>query len=416
MLHKPNQDNLSNQDMTINVSKSQVHIEDMHRGIVICGNPISPKVNQTLASLLDPLIKKNHSLCIYDSHYPLLATELSKLISDEQDSRQTSTDRAPSYHLLDLDNAGHSIRINPIHPDRIKSLREAHRLAEMLTQCMTVPQVTGMYCFGYFEQAATRVLSAAIYYLVKYEPDLADLPHVFCFLIDNTDKLSLLDTMMEDVELRQYLSVFKPAMENRDKSQLEAMIGELCVRLAYMMSIEACWIFSGDTLPEKILNTAPGNTQRLVIASHPAQTDLRPWAYIPWFNFMVSYMTDYFTHGHQLDHAGKAVIIEGMDQLYIPVLPTAIGLARNSRTSLILNPLFKSNLQLRYGFDELGTILQPDSKKTCIKQDKKSFVQSFCDTYEGKNTVTFKKKLKNNYCRILNETRKLMAKRGKRQL
>ena len=398
------------ENLTIATKNGLILIDNIYRGIAVCGKPDSQEVRDILISIIDTLIKKECSLCVFDSQFPWLTKELDKITSNS--AKQSLPN--PFYYLLDLCDTEHSIRINPIHPDRIKSLMDAYYAADRLVQSMSVPKEGNVCGYSYFHESSVIFLSAVIYYLIKHKPSLADLPHVFRLIVDSADRMSLLGIMMKDVELEKHLRIFRPAFMNKDYCMLEGMTGELRVRLSKMLSVEACWVFSGDKLPERVMKGNQYMPLRLIIANHPNQTDLDPWAYVPWFNFIVSYMTEYFTHEHQHNHTGKAVIVEGVDQLFIPKLLKAIGLARSSDTSLILNPIYQSNLRQRYGFDELGTILQTSARNPRITQRGTSYSSETISPEQDRSS--HERRLQANYNRIKKEIQELVYTENKRVL
>lgn len=256
------------------------------------------------------------------------------------------------YITLDLNDIQHSVRINPIHPSEIKSLADANHIAELLVQSLVVPKEGNKISF--FEAVTNLVLTAAIYYWVKHYPKKADLPHVFWFLIGSNNLLKPLKIMMKDPELEKILSVIKAQITNNAVNELEAMLEELIVRIARISTPESYWIFSGKETPKTLSKTQSEEPLRLVVAN---QHGLHNQVTVPWYNFTLSYITHYFIENGTNSNAVSSVIIEGMENLYIPKLAQYIATARAFHTSLILNTDSTNHLKDVYNIDCIPNLI-----------------------------------------------------------
>ena len=200
------------------VWKGYLTLENLFRGLLVCGVPGSGKSFGVIMPIIRQMIAKSFTMCLYDLKYP----DLGK-IAYYHYSLHAKKNKNHSFHVINLNDPKRSRRVNPFKPEYISTLADASETAEALVEALK----KGDKSAGsdqFFTQSAINFLAACIYFFSKHKQGkYSTLPHVLAFL--NLSYDHIFTVLFTNPELASLLSPFMSAYKAKAFDQLEGQIG-----------------------------------------------------------------------------------------------------------------------------------------------------------------------------------------------
>ena len=325
------------------VHKGFITLENLFRGLLVCGVPGSGKSYGIIMPIIRQMIAKSFTLCLYDLKYP----DLGK-IAYYHFNLQRKKGKAKNYnfHVINLNDPQYSRRINPFKPQYIQTLADASETAEALVEALKKgDKSTGSDQF--FTQSAVNFLSACIYFFSKYENGkYSSLPHVLAFLNLSYDQI--FSVLFSNPELASLLSPFMSAYKAKAFDQLEGQVGTLKIFISRMATKETFWIFSANDFDLRI--SSPESPAILVLANDPSTQSINSAC----LSIVLNRVTKLINTKGNLP---VGLVVDEAPSIYIHKVEVLLAQARSNLSAVVLGlqelPMFRQ----QYGKETADTII-----------------------------------------------------------
>jgi len=319
-----------------------INIVNPFRGTILIGTPGSGKSYGVVNPFIRQMIAKEFCCCVYDYKFP----DLGKVAYYHYLlAKQQGKCKQHGFHVINLNEAERSRRINPWRSDYLKTLADASESAEGLVEAMKKGDKSGG-SDQFFTQSAINFLAACIFFFSKYEQGkYSSLPHVLSFL--NHSYEDIFNTLFSEPELVSLLSPFKSAFMASAFDQLEGQVGTLKIFISRLATKETFWVFSGDDFNLKISD--PASPGILVIANDPNTQNINSACY----SVVLNRLTKLINNKGNLP---SALIIDEIPTLYTHKIENLIAVARSNKVAILMGLQELPQFNQQFGKETAATI------------------------------------------------------------
>lgn len=244
------------------VRKGYILIENIFRGLLLCGVPGSGKSFGIIMPIIRQMLANSFTMCLYDLKYPDLGqiAYYHYLLA-----KQNGRCKNYRFHVINLNEPEKSRRVNPLKREYLNTLADASETAEALVEALKKGDKSGG-SDQFFTQSAINFLAACIYFFSSYQDGrYSSLPHVLAFL--NLSYEQIFTVLFSNGELASLLSPFMSAYKAKSYDQLEGQVGTLKIFISRMATKETFWVFGADDFELQVSN--PKHPGVLVLANDP---------------------------------------------------------------------------------------------------------------------------------------------------
>lgn len=322
------------------VNKGFICLENLFRGLLVCGVPGSGKSFGVIMPIIRQMINKSFTMCLYDLKYP----DLGK-IAYYHYSKMVEKGYGHKFHVINLNEPQKSRRVNPFKPEYIKTLADASETAEALVEALK----KGDKSAGsdqFFTQSAINFLAACIYYFSKYQQGrYSSFPHVLAFL--NLSYDHIFTVLFSNNELASLLSPFMSAYKAKAFDQLEGQVGTLKIFISRMATKETFWVFSGDDFDLRI--SSPKCPSILVLANDPSTQSINSAC----LSIVLNRVTKLINTKGNLP---IGLVVDEAPSVYIHKIDVLLAQARSNLSAVVLGIQELPMLRQQYGKEAADTI------------------------------------------------------------
>lgn len=323
------------------VWKGFITLENLFRGLLVCGVPGSGKSFGVIMPIIRQMIAKSFTMCLYDLKYP----DLGK-IAYYHYSINAKKNNNHSFHVINLNDPKKSRRVNPFKPEYISSLADASETAEALVEALKKgDKAAGSDQF--FTQSAINFLAACIYFFSKHKQGkYSTLPHVLAFL--NLSYDHIFTVLFSNPELASLLSPFMSAYKAKAFDQLEGQVGTLKIFISRMATKETFWVFSADDFDLRI--SSPSSPAILVLANDPSTQSINSAC----LSIVLNRVTKLINTKGNLP---VGLIVDEAPSVYIHRVEVLLAQARSNLSAVVLGLQELPMLRQQYGKETADTII-----------------------------------------------------------
>lgn len=324
------------------VRKGYIRIENIFRGLLLCGVPGSGKSFGIIMPIIRQMLAKSFTLCLYDLKYP----DLGKVAYYHYlRARESGRCRNYRFHVINLNDPAKSRRVNPLKRAYLHSLADAGETAEALVEALKKSDRSGG-SDQFFTQSAINLLTACIFFFSRYQGGrYSSLPHVLAFL--NLPYDQIFKVLFSNQELSSLLSPFMSAYQAKAFDQLEGQIGTLKIFISRMATKETFWVFGADDFELQISH--PKHPGILVLASDPSTQRTNSACLSVVLNRVTKLIN---TKGN----LPSALVVDEAPSLYIHRIDLLVAQARSNLSGVVLGMQELPMLRQQYGKERADTI------------------------------------------------------------
>lgn len=327
--------------------KGWINIINPFRGTLVLGVPGSGKSFCIVNPYIKQLSDKGFSMVVYDYKFP----DLSK-IAYYYFLKNKSKGVLPvnaQFNVVNFNDVEHSVRINPLKPEYIKSLADAIETAEALIESLKRGTAEGGND-KFFTQSAINFLASIIFFFTKYENGkYSDLPHVLAFI--NLHYSEIFNVLYTEPELNSLLSPFRTAFDNKAFEQLEGQIGTLKVQISRLATKESFWVFTEDeNNPVNLKVSDNDNPSYLMIANSPETQNINSALNALVLNRLVRLV-------NSKGNRPCAIVVDELPTVFFHGLANLLATARSNKVAVLLALQELPQLKEQYGDKAANVIL-----------------------------------------------------------
>lgn len=305
------------------------------RGILISGSAGSGKSVSIVRPIMRSAAQKFYCGILYDFKYPTLTEELAGYMEHYYNP-------LPLY-TIDFYNMKRTHRVNPLHPDYIKTSAQAEEYAYSIVQNLIPESIEKP---DFWIRSSTSYLKAIIYFLARHLPNLSSFPHVVAFCLQDIEKT--LPVLAADRQTKGMVQSLIEAHQRKADNQLTGVISTLQVAISKLNSPEIFYVLSGNDFSLDI--NKPGESKWLVLANHPTETETTA----PLFSLITTVATKLM---NQPDKLHSMIILDEAPTLFIPNLEHLPATARSNKISLVYCAQDDSQIVKSYGETKTQVII-----------------------------------------------------------
>lgn len=323
------------------VWKGFITLENLFRGLLVCGVPGSGKSFGIIMPIIRQMIAKSFTMCLYDLKYP----DLGK-IAYYHYSIHSKKNPNQNFHVINLNDPQKSRRVNPFKPEYISSLADASETAEALVEALKKgDKAAGSDQF--FTQSAINFLAACIYFFSKHKHGkYSTLPHVLAFL--NLSYDHIFTVLFSNPELASLLSPFMSAYKAKAFDQLEGQVGTLKIFISRMATKETFWVFAENDFDLRI--SSPKSPAILVLANDPSTQSINSAC----LSIVLNRVTKLINTKGNLP---VGLIVDEAPSVYIHRVEVLLAQARSNLSAVVLGLQELPMLRQQYGKETADTII-----------------------------------------------------------
>lgn len=315
----------------------QIDVINPFAGIFICGGAGAGKS----ASLVEPIIQqaaaKGTTGVVYDFKFP----ELAKVVENAY-QHQTEIER---YYIA-FNDIAHSDKVNPIHPDIMKSAAFAREFATVVLNNINRQSFTKP---DFWSDNSLVFLTAVFWFLRNNAPDYCTLPHAISLIMDDrTDKLiSLLQT---DDQCADLISPLAASIRSGANQQTAGVISSLQISLNKINTPEIYYLIGDNKNSIKLNLNSPESKAILTIGNDPTLSS----TYSPIISLIVTAASRLMnTPGRE----ESMLLIDEFPTLILPGIEQIPATARSNKISVVLAAQDIAQIIDTYGRDKTESLL-----------------------------------------------------------
>jgi len=324
------------------VRKGFLSIENIFRGLILCGVPGSGKSFGVIMPIIRQMLANSFTMCLYDLKYPDLGkVAYYHYLLAKQDNRCKDY----KFHVINLNDPAKSRRVNPMKREYLGTLADASETAEALVEALKKGDKSGG-SDQFFTQSAVNFLAACIFFFSRYEDGrYSSLPHVLAFL--NLSYEQIFTVLFSNGELSSLLSPFMSAYKAKAFDQLEGQVGTLKIFISRMATKETFWVFAGDDFELQVSN--PKHPGVLVLANDPSTQSINSACLSVVLNRVTKLIN---TKGN----LPIGLVVDEAPSLYIHRVDLLVAQSRSNFSGVVLGLQELPMLRQQYGKETAETI------------------------------------------------------------
>lgn len=322
--------------LTLETSGEPLHIQNPFRGILCIGGAGSGKSESVLRQLLRSATQNDFCGLIYDFKAPTLTDELRGYLNAKNGLKTPLN--AISFH-----DPERSHRVNPLHPDYIRSASHAREYATALINNLLPESLERK---DFWTRSCTGILAAVMFYLAKEQPQLCTLPHAVALIL--TDEGRILGLLSKNLQSLGMVKSLETAVRNSSTEQLSGVIATLQDAMSVLNTPELFWVMSGNDFSLRLNDPAAPAWLSLGNSAELADT------YSPALSLIATVALK------QMNRAGghpSLVLLDEAPTLYIPKLETIPATGRSNKIGLGFFAQDTSQIVAQYGQKNADVIL-----------------------------------------------------------
>lgn len=324
------------------VRKGYILIENIFRGLLLCGVPGSGKSFGVIMPIIRQMLANSFTLCLYDLKYP----DLGKIAYYHYLlAKQNGRCKNYRFHVINLNEPEKSRRVNPLKRKYLNTLADASETAEALVEALKKGDKSGG-SDQFFTQSAVNFLAACIFFFSRYKDGrYSTLPHVLAFL--NLSYEQIFTVLFSNKELASLLSPFMSAYKAKAFDQLEGQVGTLKIFISRMATKETFWVFGADDFELQVSN--PKHPGVLVLANDPRTQSINSVCLSVVLNRVTKLIN---TKGN----LPIGLVVDEAPSLYIHRIDLLVAQARSNFSGVVLGLQELPMLRQQYGKETAETI------------------------------------------------------------
>lgn len=322
--------------LTLETTGEPLHINNPFRGILCVGGAGSGKSVSVLRQLMFSGVQRGFCGLIYDFKAPTLTNELRNYLNAQKGLKMPLYEI--SFHDLE-----HSHRVNPLHPDYIRSASHAREYATALINNLLPESLEKK---DFWTRSCTDILAAVMFYLAKEQPQLCTLPHVVALIL--TDEHRIISLLSQNLQSLGMVKSLETAVRNNSSEQLSGVISTLQSAISVLNTPEIFWVLSGNDFSLRLNDPAAPVWLSLGNCAELAET------YSPVLSLIATVALKQMNQqgGHH-----SVVLLDEAPTLYIPKLDGIPATARSNKISLAFFAQDTSQIVNQYGQKNADVIM-----------------------------------------------------------
>ena len=334
-----------------------VNVLNPYRASVIFGTPGAGKTYSVINQYITQSIRKDYCMLCYDYKYP----DLSKIVYNEYrlkyppvrnpdyspDNGQPQWIKdpaAPSFYVINFNDARYSNRCNPIHPSYIKDPADSAEIADIVFKNIAPETVEKE---DFFSRSAKLFFDAIVYFLSIYKNGkYCTFPHAVELLAADYKKVFAILASYDELETK--IKPFASALEAGAQDQLQGQIASAQIPLNKMSSPALYWVMSGDDFRLDLNN--PDDPKFLCIGNDPKRQSI-------YGTVLALYTSRVIALINAKNKRKIMLIIDELPTIFIKGLDNLIATARSNKVAVCLGVQDESQLVRDYSQKEADVIL-----------------------------------------------------------
>ena len=317
-----------------------INVVNPFRGILVLGSPGSGKSYSVYEPIIDQMMSKGYTMCVYDYKYPTL----SKNVYNKLLQYRHKYDVKPEFCLLNFDDPMHSLRANPTHPSYIMDQADCAEIAELIM--LNINKVAREKN-DFFTESSKALLDGVFWYLRTHENGrYCTFPHAIEFL--NQDYRKVIAILISDPDVKTKISSFSDALNAGANDQLQGMIASTRIPLSKFTSRNLYWILTGDDFNLDIND--PDHPKILCIGNNPDRE-------IIYGTCIALYTSRMFK---RVNHPGRVkcgVLLDEMPTIFLPGVDKILNTCRSNGVVFVVGGQDVSQFYRDYGKKEADVLI-----------------------------------------------------------
>ncbi|MBR5300168.1 MAG: type IV secretion system DNA-binding domain-containing protein, partial [Bacteroidales bacterium] len=317
-----------------------INVVNPFRGILVLGSPGSGKSYSVYEPIIDQMMYKGYTMCVYDYKYPTL----SKNVYNKLLQYRHKYDVKPEFCLLNFDDPMHSLRANPTHPSYIMDQADCAEIAELIM--LNINKVAREKN-DFFTESSKALLDGVFWYLRTHENGrYCTFPHAIEFL--NQDYRKVIAILISDPDVKTKISSFSDALNAGANDQLQGMIASTRIPLSKFTSRNLYWILTGDDFNLDIND--PDHPKILCIGNNPDRE-------IIYGTCIALYTSRMFK---RVNHPGRVkcgVLLDEMPTIFLPGVDKILNTCRSNGVVFVVGGQDVSQFYRDYGKKEADVLI-----------------------------------------------------------
>ena len=317
-----------------------INVVNPFRGILVLGSPGSGKSYSVYEPIIDQMMSKGYTMCVYDYKYPTL----SKNVYNKLLQYRHKFDVKPEFCLLNFDDPIHSLRANPTHPSYIMDQADCAEIAELIM--LNINKVAREKN-DFFTESSKALLDGVFWYLRTHDNGrYCTFPHAIEFL--NQDYRKVIAILISDPDVKTKISSFSDALNAGANDQLQGMIASTRIPLSKFTSRNLYWILTGDDFNLDIND--PDHPKILCIGNNPDRE-------IIYGTCIALYTSRMFK---RVNHPGRVkcgVLLDEMPTIFLPGVDKILNTCRSNGVVFVVGGQDVSQFYRDYGKKEADVLI-----------------------------------------------------------
>jgi hypothetical protein len=320
---------------------SWINIINPFRGTLIMGSPGAGKSYFIIRHIIAQHLQKGFTMFVYDFKYD----DLTKITYNHFLQNKKNFKTEPKFYVINFDQLTHSNRCNPLDPNTMLDITDAHESATTILLGMNREWVKKEGDF--FVNSAINFVTAIIWFLRKYEQGkYCTLPHVIELMMREYDEL--FSILRLEPTIHSLINPFVTAYQNEAMEQLEGQVGSAKIALGKLSSPQLYYILSGNEFSLDINN--PDAPKIICLGNNPQKQKI----YGVVGSLFITRMTRTVNQKNKLP---SSLIFDEFPTIYFGGMATLLATARSNRVATAFAVQDFSQLKKDYGRDEAEVLI-----------------------------------------------------------
>ena len=317
-----------------------INVVNPFRGILVLGSPGSGKSYSVYEPIIDQMMSKGYTMCVYDYKYPTLSKNVYNKLLQYRHKYKVKLE----FCVLNFDDPVHSLRANPTHPSYIMDQADCAEIAELIM--LNINKVAREKS-DFFTESSKALLDGVFWYLRTHEEGrYCTFPHAIEFL--NQDYRKVIAILISDPDVKTKISSFADALNAGANDQLQGMIASTRIPLSKFTSRNLYWILTGDDFNLDIND--PEHPKILCIGNNPDRE-------IIYGTCIALYTSRMFK---RVNHPGRVkcgVLLDEMPTIFLPGVDKILNTCRSNGVVFVLGGQDVSQFYRDYGKKEADVLI-----------------------------------------------------------
>ena len=342
-------------------SKIAIHLKTKGKGVINVPEPFrhtmviagsgSGKTESVVRPYMSQFIEKGFCGMLYDYKFPTLTNELNTILIQQQKkigwSRLIGKRRKPMpLYILDFERPDRCHRVNPIRPDKVKSISYAEEMATSIYHNLDLSAAKGNGT-KFFTQSAINWFTALIWFYKARHPKQCTLPHVINTIL-YPDFKHVFSMLLADPVAGDYIRSILTSLDANADRQLGGQVSSLQTEIVRLNTPELAWTLSGDDFDLDINN--PDDPKLLSVGMSPQiRKSLAP--------IISCIFTAALQQMNVENKHNSFLMLDEATTMYLDDLDHLGAVARSNRIALNLIAQDNAMLIEKYGHQKAQTII-----------------------------------------------------------